>query len=378
MSWQQQSYEQEGPATRPPPRKPPRKRPRKPPPPPPPRFPAFTADSPVATRVDPAAICDMDRVGSKASATLRTRLPAEITQVVIHSIAGHFAHQMKVWTGRELPVACFKPHYAVRGDGADIPQIVPELNVPRHANASNGNTIGIEHDGFASDQVSYNEALYVASSRLTRDICMRRAIPMDRTGIIGHEEALGNVHGDPGGYWDWDYYIALVNWNGNPATKPTRVIVDLDSGGLLRRPAWREMRVPRAPKLDVPSPRHSWASRILRTAPARTEQPATFSATVPAAGTWELSLWWPVLPSNNPSAGVTVHAGPGSPPLLTRRVDQRTKVGRSRKTRGHDQVPLWFSLGTLTLPAGTIFVDVSRVSPKRGAIVADALRLFKR
>ena len=59
-----------------------------------------------------------------------------------------------------------------------------------------------------------------ASAHLVRSIALRYNIPRDRTHIIGHFEVPDtahpghfggrNGHTDPGPYWDWDYFMALV------------------------------------------------------------------------------------------------------------------------------------------------------------------------
>ena len=62
--------------------------------------------------------------------------------------------------------------------------------------------------------------MYRSSAALTHYLCLKYDIPMDREQIIGHNgvpdpknpERFGGVDGrtDPGLYWNWDYFIALV------------------------------------------------------------------------------------------------------------------------------------------------------------------------
>ena len=78
-----------------------------------------------------------------------------------------------------------------------------------------------------NDPATFTEDMYLASAALVRDICNRNGISVDRAHIIGHDEVTGTTHGDPGGYFDWDYYLALVRWDGSTAaTKPLRAVVD--------------------------------------------------------------------------------------------------------------------------------------------------------
>jgi len=52
--------------------------------------------------------------------------------------------------------------------------------------------------------------MYRASAALTAEICKRYGIPRDRRHIIGHVEIPGARHTDPGRFWDWNRYMALV------------------------------------------------------------------------------------------------------------------------------------------------------------------------
>ena len=171
-------------------------------------------DLPLVHWVAPAHTCKLKR---NIDNTLRARPWSAITHVVIHSLFGHYANAFQRWKRGE---ACFKPHYVIRKDG-EITQVVAEKHILFHANAVNDYSIGIEHDGFVNDLRYFTEEVYVASAALTRDICQRYNIPIDRSHIIGHDEAPGTGHGDPGGYWDWDYYLAgTVEWRSKPMVDP--------------------------------------------------------------------------------------------------------------------------------------------------------------
>jgi Bacterial SH3 domain len=53
--------------------------------------------------------------------------------------------------------------------------------------------------------------MYRASAAPTRNLCNKYGIPKDRSHIIGHVEVPGATHTDPGPYWNWTYYMQLVN-----------------------------------------------------------------------------------------------------------------------------------------------------------------------
>jgi hypothetical protein len=293
---------------------------------------------------------------------------------VIHSLAGHYASAVESWrTGRR----CFKPHYVIRKDG-EITQVVAERHIAQHANRANRYSVGIEHDGFAKDPRYFNEAMYVASAALTRDICLRNSIPMDGTHIIGHDDAPGTGHGDPGGYWDWDYYLALVRWDGRAATRPIRLVIDYNSYSFWpTSDRWRTRT--RLPVRHGPHPKHSWGHKYYRVQPARdATDAAVFLADIPVTGSYELTAWWPVLSSNNPEVTIRVLAGGQFRPVFSTQVNQKTRSGRVRPTRALPNTPIWYRLGNVTANAGdTVWIEVSRRSSKPGWIVADAVRLLK-
>jgi peptidoglycan hydrolase-like protein with peptidoglycan-binding domain len=56
--------------------------------------------------------------------------------------------------------------------------------------------------------------MYRSSAALTAHLCDRYGIPKDRSHIIGHSEAPGNDHTDPGANWNWTYYMQLVGGSG--------------------------------------------------------------------------------------------------------------------------------------------------------------------
>lgn len=142
-----------------------------------------------------------------------------IEYVVIHDIEGGAEGAVK-WF--QNPMSKVSAHYVVDHTGKQVWQQVKERDIGWHAGNSdlNGRSIGIEHDGFAYRPGFFNQALYEGSARLVRDITARHRIPRDREHIIAHAEVPHPTdptkrggrsgHTDPGPYWDWDYYMALV------------------------------------------------------------------------------------------------------------------------------------------------------------------------
>src|SRR5664279_4587412 len=116
----------------------------------------------------------------------------------------------------------------------DITQSVREQYYSWHALCWNRYMFGTEHEGFVSNPVWYSEEMYQASAGLQRHLCDTYNIPKDRNHIIGHDEwqnaawtswmatnwpqidTTCNNHTDPGQYWDWTRFMALIAPPGAP------------------------------------------------------------------------------------------------------------------------------------------------------------------
>ena len=144
--------------------------------------------------------------------------PRTVDVIVIHDIEGSALSAVR-WF--QNPAAKVTSHYVVAGDGV-VYQQVKERDVAWHAGNRNinGRSVGIEHEGFAYRPGFYNSNEYEASARLVRSIALRHNIPRDRAHIFGHAEVPnasdptkfggGSGHTDPGPYWDWETFMALV------------------------------------------------------------------------------------------------------------------------------------------------------------------------
>ncbi|RME85942.1 MAG: N-acetylmuramoyl-L-alanine amidase [Planctomycetota bacterium] len=138
-----------------------------------------------------------------------------IRYVVIHTVEGSYQGCIR-WF--QSPKSKVSAHYVVSLDG-DITQMVKDKDKAWHAGSSKYNleAIGIEHEGWAHKN-TWTDAQYRASARLTRYLCLRYSIPMDRSHIISHAQIAPKRRSDPGPYFDWDYYIRLVR--GENAVRP--------------------------------------------------------------------------------------------------------------------------------------------------------------
>lgn len=111
-------------------------------------------------------------------------------------------------------------HYTVRSSDGHIAQHLKTQDVGWHAGNwyTNAKSIGIEHEGFLTDPGTwYTEAMYRTSARLVKYLAVKYHIPLDRQHILGHDNVQGptasyisGMHTDPGPYWDWGHYLALL------------------------------------------------------------------------------------------------------------------------------------------------------------------------
>ena len=142
--------------------------------------------------------------------------------VVVHTIEGSAAGALSWFRNCGAQVSA---HYVVSEAGG-VWQCVDEWYKAWHVGCANSYCIGLEHEGYASSG-SHPTSLYNASAACVRNICDRWGITKQhRTcppGILGHNNindcVCGGSHWDPGGGWDWTYYINQVN-GGTPPPPP--------------------------------------------------------------------------------------------------------------------------------------------------------------
>lgn len=159
------------------------------------------------------------------------RYGTPIDRIVIHTTEGQGSGNISYLLSNTRQVSA---HYLVMRSGA-VYQFVPEEKKAWHAGCWNARSVGIEHEGFASNRnpytgvaVPFTDATYQSSARLVSWIADKWGVPKDRAHIVGHGDAElrnCNDHTDPGPYWDWSRYLALVN-QGNPADANPKGFVD--------------------------------------------------------------------------------------------------------------------------------------------------------
>nr|WTB34483.1 amidase [Streptomyces sp. NBC_00830] len=150
---------------------------------------------------------------------------ATIDKVIIHVTQGSYAGSIK-WF--QDPTAEVSAHYVVRSSDGQITQTVRDSDTAYHAKQANASALGIEHEGYIDDPSWFTDTMYRASAALTRALCDKYGIPKDRAHIIGHSEAPGTDHTDPGRYWDWNRYMGFVDGDSSSGSSTNG---SSDSGG---------------------------------------------------------------------------------------------------------------------------------------------------
>ncbi|AOH36170.1 N-acetylmuramoyl-L-alanine amidase [Luteimonas sp. JM171] len=160
-----------------------------------------------------------------------------MTGVIMHTVEGSYAGTIS-WFKNPAPPNT-SAHYVIRKSDGQITQMVREYQQAWHAYAHNYYTIGIEHDGYASDPNNWSQAMLNASARLVRSICARRPVDCasawkgpgydywhvvpDSVRIKAHGMLTYNQNRyDPGKYFPWASFYTMINDGAPPpAATPT-------------------------------------------------------------------------------------------------------------------------------------------------------------
>lgn len=269
-----------------------------------------------------------------------------ISYVIIHTTQGSYAGTISWFKNSSSNVSA---HYVIRSSDGQITQMVREKDIAYHVRSYNTSSIGLEHEGFVDNPSWYTDAMYNASAALTRNICLKYGLAMTRSVIKGHNEMPGNNHTDPGPHWDWARYMQLVT-----QTNDWEAIVDNADGGFSASGNWGVS--------TYSSQKYGADYRYAN--PQAVSDAAWYSATLPAAGNYEVYVRYPANSGYNSSTPHVVVTSGGN---VTVNVNQQINGGT------------WVSLGTHSMTAGNHqIVGVSRWTNATGYVVADAVRIVRR
>ncbi|MBG0831143.1 N-acetylmuramoyl-L-alanine amidase [Planomonospora sp. ID67723] len=149
----------------------------------------------------------------------------EIDYIVIHD--GESSYRSMVNAVRNPRYLSW--HFTLRSGDGLVAQHLRGQDIGWHAGNwdVNSRSIGLEHEGYVARGGSwYTEAMYRASAKLVRHLARKYGVPLDRAHIVGHDNVPGTtraavrgMHTDPGPYWDWARYFALL---GSPPARAAR------------------------------------------------------------------------------------------------------------------------------------------------------------
>ncbi|HNW08204.1 MAG: N-acetylmuramoyl-L-alanine amidase [Verrucomicrobia bacterium] len=283
---------------------------------------------------------------------------------VVHSMEGYYLTGTSYLRRCDISASC---HYTVNGktdyagDAApgEISQLVREAYYAWHATCWNQHSLGTEHEGFVGNPAWFTDAMYQASALLHRHFADKFGFAKDRNHIVGHGEKsnaawcsyasanLGinpycNTHTDPGPYWNWTYFMSLIN-------PPAPVVVDNSNAGFTASSAWATGTAAG----DKYGANYRWRST------QAVSDPASWSASNLPAGTYKIYAWWSAGSNRSTAAPYIVYHSGGS---TTVTMNQQANGGK------------WNLLGTFNLNAGTGKVSLSCWAPSGYVVVADAIK----
>ena len=180
-----------------------------------------------------------EAIWNPASASNYSTAWNSTSAVIMHTMEGSYAGAISWFKN---PSAQVSAHYLIRKSDGQITQMVREQHQAWHAAYHNNYTIGIEHDGYASDPGNWSAAMVNASARLTKSICARRGVDCasawqgpgydtwhvvpDSVRVKGHGMLTSNQNRyDPGKYFPWASFYSLIN-GGAPPPASSRYWVD--------------------------------------------------------------------------------------------------------------------------------------------------------
>jgi len=141
----------------------------------------------------------------------------KIKFIVLHDTEEDYDTTLKIF---QNPLKQTSAHYVVRSADGHVTQMVRNKDVAWQAGNwyVNSHSIGIEQEGFATEGPKwFTPEMYRSTAALVRYLADKYDIPLDRQHIIGHDgvpptSASGtkNMHWDPGTYWDWNRFMALL------------------------------------------------------------------------------------------------------------------------------------------------------------------------
>ncbi|HET7246664.1 MAG TPA: N-acetylmuramoyl-L-alanine amidase [Streptosporangiaceae bacterium] len=200
--------------------------------------PAATVDCPAALHCsfvpaayaqnssDPSNYGNYDRAGRPNRMLNPAGQPASmrISYIIIHDTEGSYDSAINTF---QNPASFVSANYVIRSSDGAVTEMVHPHDVSWGAGDwyVNMHAINIENEGFAAQGATwYTGSLYQSCATLVRYLAAKYNIPLDRQHILGHDDVPGPTdqytaiqHWDPGPFWNWNHFMALVHGVSNAA-----------------------------------------------------------------------------------------------------------------------------------------------------------------
>lgn len=289
-----------------------------------------------------------------------------IDKIVVHVVEGSWSSAINWFNDSRAGVSA---HYTVRSSDGFIGQSVQEKDIAYHAGnwPVNQTAIGIEHEGYGSQPSRwFTNEMYNSSARLSAYLCNKYNIPVQlvssnsQAGILAHRQATSTAC--PGRF-DLDRYVRLVqqyagsSGSGNKdASSSGQIIDNSDSDRFTVSGNWG---------VSSYSADQAWGPDYHYADPSPSvEDPARFKVRIPKKGQYTIYARWPADPGYNDRATFRIQTSKGA---RAKTVNQQQNGGR------------WVSLGAHPMRAGLgWFVELSRKSPGKGYVIADAIKVVRK
>ncbi|WP_031087118.1 N-acetylmuramoyl-L-alanine amidase [Streptomyces sp. NRRL WC-3549] len=167
--------------------------------------------------------------------------------IVLHDTEVDYDTTLKIF---QDPANKTSAHYVVRSADGHVTQMVKNKDIAWQAGNwyMNTHSIGIEQEGFAAEGAKwYTDEMYRSTARLVRHLAATYDIPLDRQHILGHDgvpptSAAGtqNMHWDPGPYWDWNRFMALLGRPTVPNAPANSQLVTVSADFAKNKQAFRD------------------------------------------------------------------------------------------------------------------------------------------
>jgi len=202
----------------------------------------------------PSDYGDYDKAGRPDHMVTPAGGPAsmKIKYIIIHDTEGSYNSAISTF---QNPGSYVSANYVIRSSDGAVTEMVRPHNVSWGAGDwyVNMHAINIENEGFAAHGATwYTKALYSSCAALVRYLAAKYGIPLDRQHILGHEDVPGPTdhytsaqHWDPGPFWNWNHFMALVHGvsdsaeqaSGGSVSRGTHQLVTIDPTFATNKPA---------------------------------------------------------------------------------------------------------------------------------------------